>query len=162
MKIESALYWRIQSIFKNVELIQTVRKHRINKHALQIYLIFSQPYLYQHHLGYPRKDASVHTSKSAQVGKPAEVWKQRLSFTERADGILVWFGVLFLLLSFTLFTYLLTRALGLKEAGDSMYWRSALSVQSGVTLPKEITVLQTTRVNYVGLNIQNMLKVHCH
>lgn len=46
------------------------------------------------------KDASAHSSKSVQVGKFEEVWKQGLSSTVRADGIL------FLLLSFALFTYL--------------------------------------------------------
>lgn len=84
----------------------------------------------------PMKDASALSSKSAQVGKLAEVWKQGLSSTVKADGILFLFGVLFLLLSFALFTYLLTRGLDLKEAGDSMYWNSALSVLSCVTPPQ--------------------------
>lgn len=54
----------------------------------------------------PTKDASAHSSKSAQVGNLAEVWKQGLSSTVRADGILFCFG-----LGFCFFYYHLLNSL---------------------------------------------------
>lgn len=98
-----------------------MRTHRINKHLFFYLFHFLSELFISASPRIPWKDASAHSSNSAQVGKLVEVWRQGLSSLPCRWDFLVLFWVVGFLWSFAFFTHHSTGASGLREAGDSTY-----------------------------------------